>query len=59
MPRLPSLTPHKISKLLEKRGFMLDRVKGSHHVYYHPQTKWRVVIPFHKRSVKGNIGRDP
>lgn len=35
---------------------MLDRVRGSHHVYYNPQTKRRVVIPFHKRELpKGTL----
>ncbi|MEM3565000.1 MAG: type II toxin-antitoxin system HicA family toxin [Candidatus Jordarchaeaceae archaeon] len=32
MSKLPSLTPKKIIKILEKRGFVLDRVKGSHHI---------------------------
>ena len=32
MPKLPSLTPKKIIKILESRGFALDRVKGSHHI---------------------------
>ena len=31
MPKLPSLTPQKIIKVLEKKGFVLDRIKGSHH----------------------------
>lgn len=35
MSELPSLTPHKIIKILEKKGFVLDRIKGSHHIYYH------------------------
>jgi len=29
MPKLPSLTPQKIIKILEKEGFVLDRVKGN------------------------------
>jgi len=41
MPKLPSLTPQKIIKVLEKRGFVLDRIKGSHHIYYHPEMKRR------------------
>jgi len=28
MPKLPSLTPQKIIKVLEKKGFVLDRIKG-------------------------------
>ncbi|MDD3807421.1 MAG: type II toxin-antitoxin system HicA family toxin [Candidatus Marinimicrobia bacterium] len=48
MPKLPPLTPHKIIKVLEKKGFVLDRIKGSHHIYYYPETKRRVVAPFIK-----------
>nr|CBH39225.1 conserved hypothetical protein, YcfA-like family [uncultured archaeon]CBH39695.1 conserved hypothetical protein, YcfA-like family [uncultured archaeon] len=51
MPKLPSLTPQKIIKVLEKKGFVLDRIKGSHHIYYHLETKRRVVIPLHKRDL--------
>jgi len=56
MPKLPVLTPKKIIKILEKRGFVLDRVKGSHHIYYHPVTKRRVIVPLHKRDLpKGTL----
>jgi predicted RNA binding protein YcfA (HicA-like mRNA interferase family) len=56
MPKLPSLTPQKIIRILEKKGFTLDRTKGSHHIYYHPKTKRRVVVPFHRRDLpKGTL----
>jgi predicted RNA binding protein YcfA (HicA-like mRNA interferase family) len=56
MPKLPSLTPQKIIKVLEKKGFVLDRVKGSHHIYYHPEMKRRVIVPLHKRDLpKGTL----
>jgi len=56
MPKLPSLTSARIIKILEQRGFVLDRVKGSHHIYYHPETRRRVVIPFHKKDLpKGTL----
>jgi len=51
MPKLPSLTPQKIIKVLEKKGFVLDRIKGSHHIYYHPEMKRRGVVPLHKRDL--------
>lgn len=47
MPKLPSLTPQKIIKILEMKGFILKRVTGGHHVYSHPETKRRVVVPVH------------
>jgi len=56
MPKLPSLTPQKIINVLEKKGFVLDRIKGSHHIYYHLETKRRVVVPLHKRDLpKGTL----
>jgi len=56
MSKLPSLTPLKIIKVLEKKGFVLDRVKGSHHIYYHPETKRRAVVPLHKKDLpKGTL----
>jgi predicted RNA binding protein YcfA (HicA-like mRNA interferase family) len=51
VPKLPSLTPQKIIKVLEKEGFVLDKIKGSHHIYYQPTTKRRVVVPLHKRDL--------
>jgi len=56
MSKLPSLTPQEIIKVLEKKGFVLDRIKGSHHIYYHPEMKRRVVVPLHKRDLpKGTL----
>lgn len=51
MPRLPSFTPQELGRILELRGFELDRVKGSHHIYYHSESGQRVVVPFHKRDL--------
>jgi len=51
MPKLPALTPQKVMKLLEKRGFVLDRTKVSHYIYIHPETNRSVVVPFHRRDI--------
>lgn len=37
-----------MARLLEEYGFILDRTKGSHHIYLHPETGRRVVAPMHK-----------
>ena len=56
MPKLPTLSSQKVIKILEKNGFILDRVKGSHHIFYHPDTNKRVVVPFHKKDLpKGTL----
>ncbi len=56
MHKIPSLTPDKIIKVLEKKGFILSRTKGSHHIYYHRKTKRRVIVPLHKKDLpKGTL----
>jgi len=41
----------EIIKILEKHGFILDRTKGSHHIFLHPITKKRAVIPHPKKDL--------
>lgn len=56
MSKLPALTPEKVIKILLQKGFILDRVKGSHHIYYHPESKRRVTVPLHKKDLpKGTL----
>ena len=51
MPKLPVLMPKDVIRILERRGFILDRVKGSHHIYLHPDTGQRAVVPFHRGDI--------
>ena len=51
MPRLPVLNPEEIVRILERKGFILDRSKGSHRIYVHPETRKRAVVPFHKKDL--------
>ncbi|MDN3598497.1 type II toxin-antitoxin system HicA family toxin [Mucilaginibacter myungsuensis] len=39
-----------IIKILEKNGYVLDRVKGSHHIYIHPDSSKRAVVPHPKKT---------
>lgn len=56
MPKLSPLMPQKVIKILEKKGFVLDRVSGSHRIYYHLETKRRAVVPVHKKELpKGTL----
>jgi predicted RNA binding protein YcfA (HicA-like mRNA interferase family) len=47
----PSFTPKGIIKLLEANGFVLHRVRGSHHIYKLPDGSKRVVVPLHNRDL--------
>ncbi|MDG6224162.1 MAG: type II toxin-antitoxin system HicA family toxin [Candidatus Thermoplasmatota archaeon] len=56
MPKLPVLDPDEIIKILKKKGFVLERIKGGHHLYYNPKNGNRVVVPFHKKDLpKGTL----
>jgi len=56
MPKLAALSPKDIIDLLKKKGFILDRIKGSHHLYFNPTTGKRVVVPYHKKDLpKGTL----
>jgi len=43
--------PSEIIRILEKKGFVLHRTRGSHHIYYHPESKRRVVVPLHTKDL--------
>jgi len=47
--------PSEIIRILEKKGFILHRTKGSHHIYYHPELKRRVVVPLHTKDLPKGI----
>jgi len=54
-PRLPT-TYKEIHRKLLALGFFIDRIKGSHVIYYHKSTKRRAVVPKHVRSIpKGTV----
>ena len=40
-----------IIDLLKDAGFILDRIKGSHHIFLHPQNKKRAVVPHPKKDL--------
>lgn len=44
-----------MAKLLEKRGWELQRVRGSHHVYKKPGIEETAVVPIH-RNLSLKIG---
>ena len=56
MPKLPVLTAAEIVTVLEKRGFVLDRSKGSHRIYLNAETHRRITVPFHRKDLpKGTL----
>ena len=56
MPKLIVLSPKQIIKILYKQGFQLDHSTGSHFIFYHLESKRRVVVPCHKKDLpKGTL----
>jgi predicted RNA binding protein YcfA (HicA-like mRNA interferase family) len=56
MPKYPSLTPKQVLSILQKEGFSVDHVTGSHYILYNSITKLRVTLPFHRKELpKGTL----
>jgi predicted RNA binding protein YcfA (HicA-like mRNA interferase family) len=55
--KLPTLRVTDLVRKLRKAGFVFDRqAKGSHEIWYNPQTRRRVVIPNHPGDIpKGTL----
>ena len=51
MRKLPVFSPKLIIKILLKRGFLLDRIKGSHQIFIHPESNRRMVVPMHGKDL--------
>jgi predicted RNA binding protein YcfA (HicA-like mRNA interferase family) len=52
-----SYSSQEIINLLKDAGFVLDRIKGSHHIFYHPQNKARAVVPHPKKDLPFGTAR--
>lgn len=53
MGKLPAITPRQLINALEKAGFEVHHVAGSHHILRHKEKRaLRVTVPFHNRDLK-------
>lgn len=50
--RAPRLTGADLVRLLERMGFVVLRIRGSHHVLRHPDGR-TTVVPVHRGEVIG------
>ena len=56
MPKLPTVKPRVIIQFLERSGFALDHISGSHFIFFHPVSRRRAVAPRHNRDLpKGTL----
>lgn len=50
------ITPKKLQRILEKKGFIFIRQSGSHAILKHSINGNRVVLPIHSRDIpKGTL----
>ena len=52
MPKLPVTKPKELIKVLQKMGFTIDHVSGSHHIMYNGDKTLRASIPYHNKPLK-------
>lgn len=50
--KLPAIKPSELIRVLEKKGWHLDRIRGSHHIMIHPALHRVVPVPVHNRDLK-------
>ena len=48
--RMPTVKSADIIRELKAAGWVLDRVRGSHHVFKHPDRSGHVVVPHPKKD---------
>ncbi|MBC8205459.1 type II toxin-antitoxin system HicA family toxin [bacterium] len=51
MSKIPILNSKEVMRILKDRGFILDRIHGSHHHFRHPITNKRTVVPHHRKDL--------
>ncbi|BAZ15992.1 hypothetical protein NIES4071_78650 [Calothrix sp. NIES-4071] len=52
MSKLPSVTGREVISALEKAGFNVARIRGSHHILVHSDGR-RTVVPVHSGETIG------
>ncbi len=56
--KLPRLTAKELIRVLERKGWELDRSRGSHHIYIHSASRRTLTVPVARRSMSiGTLSR--
>ena len=51
MSNMPSLTSKDLVRILQQKGFLLDRSSGSHQIWLHPVSRKRAIVPMHSKDL--------
>jgi len=52
MNGLPVITPRQLIRALERAGFFVHHVRGSHHYLHHPDNVVLISVPYHNKDLK-------
>jgi predicted RNA binding protein YcfA (HicA-like mRNA interferase family) len=56
MPKLPQIKGDRLVNALSKKGWYVDRTRGSHVIMRHDsKTGIKIVIPIHRKPIKPGI----
>jgi len=47
---MKSISGKRLCKIVEQKGWVLQRITGSHHIYEHPETGKILSIPVHRNQ---------
>jgi len=47
---MKTLTGKSFIKILERKGWILKRINGSHHIFSHPEKTEIISVPVHKND---------
>jgi predicted RNA binding protein YcfA (HicA-like mRNA interferase family) len=50
-PKLARITGKEMCSILERNGFVLKRIKGSHHIYSRQGLEEYVTVPVHGKEI--------
>ena len=50
--RLPAVKPRELIRALERKGWRVHRISGSHHVLVHAELRRAITVPVHNRELK-------
>jgi predicted RNA binding protein YcfA (HicA-like mRNA interferase family) len=50
--RLPPVKPKELISALERNGWRVDRIRGSHHILVYPDQHRALPVPVHNKELK-------
>jgi predicted RNA binding protein YcfA (HicA-like mRNA interferase family) len=57
MSKFPVLTSKDVVRILQQKGFLLDRSSGSHQIWLHANLSKLAIVPTHNKDlpIKNNL----